>query len=214
MEDGEKYLTQYLEFSSYYQFVDENRMLQIGNNLIKVFDEGVITAPICEEEKLLNVSSFFEPAQESFSYFENNQTDFVSEVKHEDGCDCTKVEIVARKTNEDNRTYVRFYREGEYNDYGFGGITYYMKIRPYKRILGVWYWCNRSIHYNVNYIVSSGYYGDGTHFGTLYGDYSGSCVNRSIFSDQMFIYRAFFLRLLGYASTPDARCNISCWVDD
>lgn len=219
-EDGEKYLTSYLEFSSYYQFVDENRMLQIGNNLIKVFDEGVITAPICEEEKLLNVSSFFEPAQESFSYFENNQTDFVSEVKHEDGCDCDPIETIARKTNDNNRTYARFYIDkvailtgnSMLDSYYYENDVYYndyrMKIRPYHRILGIWYWCRRTISYNVSYSMVSD---EGhTHTGDTIGQDSGGKVDILLHRYMGKYIFASYGFITGYVATPDAYRTIPC----
>lgn len=166
-EEGEKYLTSYLEFSSYYQFVDENRMLQIGNNVIKVFDEGVINAPIDKEEDLLNVTSFYEPAKEGFNYFETPKSEFYTEYKDddEDGCNCNHIETVARKTNGNNRTYVRFYINpvsiiddnplvtAYYQEMEYYYNDYKMKIRPYHRIMFVWYWCRRTISYNVSYTV-------------------------------------------------------------
>lgn len=210
-EEGEKYLTSYLEYSSYYQFVDENKMLQIGENVIKVFNEGVVIAPVDQEERLLNITSFYEPTQENFAYYENALSESQSVFKDDNECNCTPIEVIARGTNGNNRTYVRFYRDGLYDDYGFGIITYYMKIRPYKRTLGVWYWCNRTIHYNVEYVISDIL--GGTKFGRLYGNYEGSCVNRDFYTMDWYIYRALFLQLSGHASTPDARCNVSCWVN-
>ena len=195
----------------YYQFVDENKMLQIGENVIKVFDEGVIIAPVDQEERLLNITSFYEPAQENFAYYENALSESQSVFKDDNECNCTSIEVVARGTNGNNRTYVRFYRDGLYNDYGFGTITYYMKIRPYKRTLGVWYWCNRSIHYNIDYVLTNDF--GGMPFGKLYGDYNGSCIEKQIKQYNMFIYNALYIQLSGYASTPDARCDVSCWVD-
>ena len=219
-EDGEKYLTSYLEFSSYYQFVDENRMLQIGENLIKVFDEGVISGPICEEEKLLNISSFYEPAQEGFNYYENGQTDFVSETKHEDGCDCDTKETIARKTNENNRTYVRFYidkvaiqtgnaiLDAYYYEYDMFYNDYRMKIRPYHRILGIWYWCRRTISYNVSYSMMSeqGY----TYSGDTIGQESGGKVDILL---HRYIGKYMFVSygsITGYVATPDAYRSIPC----
>ena len=186
-------------------------MLQIGENVIKVFDEGVIIAPVDQEERLLNITSFYEPAQENFAYYENALSESQSVFKDDNECNCTSIEVVARGTNGNNRTYVRFYRDGLYNDYGFGTITYYMKIRPYKRTLGVWYWCNRSIHYNIDYVLTNDF--GGMPFGKLYGDYNGSCIEKQIKQYNMFIYNALYIQLSGYASTPDARCDVSCWVD-
>ena len=223
-EDGEKYLTSYLEFSSYYHFVDANRILQIGNDLFKVFDEGVITAPISEKEKLLKVSSFYEPHQQSFRYFENNQTEFVSETKHEDGCDCKGKETVARKTNGNNRTYVRFYIDkvailtgdpvidAYYWEIDYFYNDYHMKIRPYHRILGIWYWCRRTISYNVNYSMAST--NGMTHSGNKSGQDSGGKIDVILHRYTGNYKFASYGSITGYAATPDAYRILPCSTMD
>lgn len=217
-----------LEYSSYYQFVDENRMLRIGDNVIKVFDEGVISSPIALEERLLNVTSFFEPAQNSFGYFENQlQESFIesySESKsNEDGCNCGRQETIVRKTNDNGyeRTYVRFYIQNgtimtgntEYDNllYGLGlrRVSYHMKVRPYRKNLGIWFWCQRTISYDVNYTVYDNYECR-TISDNKQGQDGGGKIDIVLYSFEGFPNVEFFSSITGYASTPNASCIITC----
>ena len=227
-EEGEKYLTSYLEYSSYYQFVDENKMLQIGENVIKVFDEGVISARIDKVEDLLNVTSFYEQAQAGFDYFENQPKEsFVgsySESKsNEDGCNCGRQETIVRKTNDNGyeRTYVRFYiHNGSIatGDTGFDAflyeqglryVSYHMKVRPYRKNFGIWFWCQRTISYNVTYTVYDNY-----EFREVsdnkQGQDGGGKVDIVLYSFEGYDNMEYFSSITGYASTPDASCVITC----
>lgn len=227
-EEGEKYLTSYLEYSSYYQFVDENRMLRIGDNVVKVFDEGVIIAPIDQEEMLLNITSFYEPAHDSFSYYENELSEsylgsYVESKDDEDGCNCGSQETIVRKTNDNGyeRTYVRFYiyngtiatGDSGYDAFLFGQglryVTYHMKVRPYRKNFGIWFWCQRTISYNVNYTVYDNDEGrlitDNKH-----GQDGGGKVDIVLYSFEGYYYVEYFSSITGYASTPNASCIITC----
>ncbi len=221
-EEGEQYLTSYLEFSSFYHFVDENRMLQIGNNIIKAFDEGIISAPIKERESLLNVTSFYEPASERFYYFEHILNDILSDPKdYPDGCNCDREEIIARKTNGNERTYVRFYIDNAtimtgdpgYDNFiysqGLRNVCYHMKVRPYKKTLGVWYWCRRTITYNVNYSVYDNY---NCHMvsDNKQGQDSGGKIDIILHSFEGYPNIEYYSSVTGYASTPNASCLITC----
>ena len=227
-EEGEKYLTSYLEYSSYYQFVDENRMLRIGNNVIKVFDEGVISAPIDKEEDLLNVTSFYEQAQAGFDYFENQPKEsFVgsySESKsNEDGCNCGLQETIVRKTNDNGyeRTYVRFYiQNGSIvtGDTGFDAflyeqglryVCYHMKVRPYRKNFGIWFWCQRTISYNVTYTVYDNYIFHEVS-DNKQGQDGGGKVDIVLYSFEGYANLEYYRSITGYASTPDASCIITC----
>ena len=221
-EDGEKYLTSYLEFSSYYRFVDENRMLQIGDNIIKAFDDGIISAPIEEQENLLNVTSFYEPARECFYYFEYSFGGLFPDSKDaDDGCDCSREEIIARKTNGNERTYVRCYIDNAtiltgdsgYDSFlysqGLRNVCYIMKVRPYKRILGVWYWCRRTITYNVNYSVYDNY---NYHLvsGNKQGQDGGGKIEIVLHSFEGYPNLEYYNSITGYAATPNATRTITC----
>ncbi|MBQ3738673.1 MAG: hypothetical protein II862_06780 [Bacteroidales bacterium] len=219
-EEGELYLTSYLENSSYYQFVDENRMIRIGGRVIKVFDEGIISAPIDEEERLIGVASYYEPAQDSFSYFESPQADMQEGAKDDDGCNCGRTETIVRKTNPNGyeRTYVRFYIDygtihtGDllvddyYDQIGYRHIYYKMKVRPYRKNFGIWFWCLRTISYNVNYTVLGENYVSDNKQGQ---DYGGK-VDIILYNYDGMIDLAHYKSLTGTASTPDASCIITC----
>ena len=152
VEDGEEYLISYLEYTPYYNIVDENRMFQIGREIYKIFDEGIIRTSVDKKTDLTKIRSFYESKQNDFAYYENHVFDSQEDLRYEDdGCDCHTFETIARKTNGNNRTYVRFYIDCANPDIlGWGIINYMMKIRPYKRTLGVWYWCRRTISYDIN----------------------------------------------------------------
>lgn len=223
-EEGEKYLTSYLEYSSYYQFVDENRMLRIGDNVIKVFDEGVVTAPVINENNLLNVTSFYETAQECFNYYENFRPEFhIGTKDDDDGCNCGSQETIVRKTNDNGyeRTYVRFYIDNDrivtgdtgFDDFvyqqGYRYVCYRMKVRPYRKNFGIWFWCQRTITYNVNYSVY-----DNAEFRLVtdnkQGQDGGGKIDVLLHSFEGFWSTEYYSSITGHASTPNASCVITC----
>ena len=203
-------------------------MLLIGNNVIRIFDEGVVTAPIDQEENLLNINSFFEPAYDSFSYYENELSEsylesYVESKDNEDGCNCGKQETIVRKTNDNGyeRTYVRFYinngtiatGDTGYDAFLYGQglrhVSYHMKVRPYRKNLGIWFWCRRTISYNVDYSVYDNHecrlITDNKH-----GQDGGGKLDVVLHEFEGFPNLEFFSSLTGYASTPDASCVIAC----
>lgn len=223
-EEGEKYLTSYLEFSSYYQFVDENRMVRIGSNVIKVFDEGVICAPTNKGEELLNVTTFYEPARDGFFYYENTQSEFLEESKdNEDGCNCGRQETIVRKTNVNGyeRTYARFYIENKsistgnsgldeyYYLLGYRNVNYRMKVRPYRKNFGIWFWCQRTISYNVNYSVFDNFLCQVVS-DNKQGQDGGGKIDIILYSFQGYPTTEYYSSITGHASTPDASCIITC----
>lgn len=234
-EEGEKYLASYLECSSYYQFVDENSILQIGENLIKVFDEGVIIAPIDQKERLSKVNSFYESAHESFlclesqlseSFIESYLSYFESR-DNEDGCNCGRQETIVRKTNDNGyeRTYVRFYiqngaiatGDSGYDSFLYGQglrrVSYHMKVRPYRKNFGIWFWCRRTISYNVDYTIYDNYRCR-TVSDNRQGQDIGGKIDIVLYSFEGFPNVEFFESLTGYASTPNASCIITCSTID
>ncbi len=208
VEDGEEYLISYLEYTPYYNIVDENRMFQIGREIYKIFDEGIIRTSVDKKTDLTKIRSFYESKQNDFAYYENHVFDSQEDLRYEDdGCDCHTFETIARKTNGNNRTYVRFYIDCANPDIlGWGIINYMMKIRPYKRTLGVWYWCRRTISYDINYCVLD----DEEIGGKVSGTKSGGVVDLCLHSCYGNLNASAFLSLTGFASTPNARRDITC----
>ena len=201
-------------------------MLRIGESIYKVFDEGIIRTSVEDQTNLLQVSSFYGSRHDGFSYYENHITDSQLDFCHEDGCNCNTIETIVRKTNGNNRTYTRFYISEEtivfndpalmdyYYQMGIRYIYYYMKIRPYKRTLGVWYWCRRTIMYNMNYHVIStdnnAYYSNFTISGNEQGQESGGKVDKILHGYTGYTQSGRYKLLSGTTSTPDASCSVNC----
>ena len=174
--DGELYLESQLEYSVFYRFANEQQMISIDNNMLKVFKEGVVMGLNCDKEKLLSIKSFDDA--DAFNYERLKST--IVEMKDSN----TKKE--ARATNGNDRTLIELYLTTMPVPAYPYSIVYL--VRPYHRVMGIWYWCGRHISWSMNatwrwkqkqhYTYPDYHYGSGeTHSET---PESSSCITRVI----------------------------------
>ncbi len=156
--------TTYTIEPTYYK--NPNRYLLSKDNIfiidtmaVKCFEEGEITAPVSHIEELKKIKSF----DEHEYYGENSafqtivygyQEDMIDSKEDDSDRDkLTSTEIIQRTTSGKNRvkmslsSFVRF-------DAARIDVT----VRPYKRTLGVWYWCTRTINVQVEWIEALALY--------------------------------------------------------
>lgn len=218
-ENGEEYLSSYLEDSYYFELANEDKMLQIGKETVKAFDEGIMIAS--KYESLLSVKEYDSSVvcegirvcpiatQGSIKVFRDDDDD----QNGIDGCNCGEMKkIIARKTNGRDRTYVRVSvkNSGEVVP-GLCYMSYEMRVRPYYKTLGIWYWCKREISYNmdVSFFVPGG----------DQRRYSAKRLNPTVktwcedyhFETVLTLEEvAMYLYVYGYGSTPNAYRPVSC----
>ncbi len=226
VEDGEEYLASYLEGSPYYNFANEMQLLQVSNSYWKIFDEGIVTANAEQLNLLLTLNHY----QDAISYSElsclpiKRSVIFSSVTQEENTRDKNKfwldvdqpqfIRYIAQRSNwrMGNRNVIRaeFIEDMTYdpdpNNPNIPPLVQdevWVMDRPYHRVSGIWYWCQRTITYNVDiaYKINGeeqSYHrqhpGDGVH-----GFSSQIYWNFFIPGDNSFV----FTKLKGWAKTPD-----------
>ena len=133
--DGEKYLRSYLEMDVLYAFVNENRLIRIGNRVYKVYDDGIFAAEDAESLSQITIDNHH-------SFMDNSQGLLVFPRNEEKG-DTKKI---FRVTNGNDRTLAEF-RLQETPLFPWE-VQFFM--RPYHKSLGIWYWCNRHLSWDVS----------------------------------------------------------------
>jgi len=212
-EEGEKFLSSYYENSPFYYFMNCDQVLAIGDTLIKVFDHYLAKTTVDKSKEINSLKEgVFEEGYDYYYFIDN-----VSITK-EYSCDCTSTESVFRSTDGNNRLYVRF----TIGPMGVANVyRCYYKLRPYHRIMGIWFFCSRTIYYD--FTVEWKYqlnpsspnqwtYGSGsasdTH-GTGASMIDGYLLNISAFPNTW--YNLQFNSFSGWAKTLDTpKCNITC----
>lgn len=215
-EDGEKYLTSYLEYSDYYYTANEDRMLQINKVAIKAFDEVLL---ISDSQNIDYLSKF---TKNDTIYFDDNEYG-LKYILTNNSCVKSNDDYCWRSDNGNDRTYARVYFETHINYKTWTVDRGYIKlhIRPYHRVLGIWYYCGRHISWDVyakiKWDAAFYHYYDDTTSGESHSTspVSASEITRTL---QTLIipetggwtnYR--FIRISGWAETPSAprvMCNL------
>lgn len=212
-EEGEKYLASYYENSPYYHFMNCDQVFSVGDTIFKVFDNYLAKATLEKKEETLSLKEgCFEEGFDYYYFIDN-----VSTTK-EYTCDCTSTESTFRSTKNNNRLYVRI----TIGPLGVANIYRCIyKLRPYHRVMGVWYYCSRTIYYNftVNwkYKLSTDYYSPWIENGNTARDLQGtgsSCIEDYLLDESAFPdtwYNLQFTSFSGWAQTPDTPlCHITC----
>ncbi|MBI9069050.1 MAG: hypothetical protein JEZ09_17265 [Salinivirgaceae bacterium] len=142
-ENGEYTLeTKYYYLANKYIMNNDN-MYQINNTVYKVFNSGIASAPI-EHTDILKMAdeSIISKVAENYNIkFESNNK----------GEWCGNQTRDVRSTNGKNRTYFRLTLNA-FSPPGGSGTNAWVDFfaRPYKKTLGVWYHCKRSISFKIN----------------------------------------------------------------
>ncbi len=156
-QNGDVYLETKLCNNEYRYIVDENKMFVLNDRVYKVFNEGKISTKIENREALLSIKVFDEQSSNVISGFQFHPTRILSSsVNIVDeaslkaaSSNCGKSDE-KRNTNGRNRTKIKIELKDKYK--GNQYIVYHKGlIRPYKKTLGIWYWCTRTITYQWKY---------------------------------------------------------------
>ena len=77
-EEGELYLSNYLEESPYFYFANEEQLIQMGKDAMKIFQEGVATCNADKKHLLLKCSSYLDSNLfTEISFFPNERKEFL-----------------------------------------------------------------------------------------------------------------------------------------
>lgn len=131
-----------------YYIINLKYMYIVGEYVYKLFDEGIIETKVDFIDELTSVGSYDEPLdQETFSKLDNEVLDTDPlPPPHDAG-----IKVVKRKTNGKKRTKSRIkvhLLSKSTAQYASDHL-----VRPYKKTLGIWYWCKRTITYDFNTAV-------------------------------------------------------------
>lgn len=137
-----------------YYIINMEYMYIVGDYAYKLFPEGLIETHVDYFDELGNVNSFIDGSNEDYFRQIPNDPNFDLDppppTPHNAG-----TKKVARKTNGKNRTkaFINIYKIAD-------NAPQYISdhiVRPYKKTLGIWYWCKRTITYDFNIAVDTHY---------------------------------------------------------
>ncbi len=168
-ENNEIIINPVLSENPYRIFVNDDLQFQIGDSVYKTFEKVTLGTKLLNQELLNSIK------EENIEQALDDGNVFVF-IKNEEyqlkdlGYNCGTWQE-ARATNGDERTYLRLgVITGQYS----GATEQYIQyvIRPYKKTLGVWYWCTRTISCSIK--VAAGYfvYNQSNTWVRLIGNYS------------------------------------------
>lgn len=141
-------------------FANNDKMFQIGEIVYLLLEEGFASASASKIEKLKQINEnnyrlFFNDSDVTFS------SSLLSDVNSvlKDGTYNCGTYAEERVTNDRERTYLRISTHAinmtlNSIESTVGWVSYI--VRPYKKTLGIWYWCTRHISCNIK--VATDYY--------------------------------------------------------
>jgi hypothetical protein len=156
-DNGELTLETVLHDSPYRYIINVEKMFILDNKVIKVFAKTSISTNIenINDLRQLNENTLISDVlDEKFEIFsETTKQDNFSLKDAANNCGNDKK--IARKDNGNNRTLISidFHKQVQ-NDWHYLSIDW--NVRPYHKVLGVWYWCNRTLSWNFK--VRGDYY--------------------------------------------------------
>jgi hypothetical protein len=178
-ENTEIIINPVLSDNLYRIFVNEDLKFQIGDSVYKTYETVTLGTHLLNQDALNSIK------EENIEQNLNDGSVFVfskkEEIQLKDLNNNCGTWPEARATNGNDRTYLRLgVITGQYS-YGTEQYVQYM-VRPYKKTLGVWYWCTRTISCNIK--VAAGYYiyNQSNSWVRLIGNYSNSGTSTSSLS--------------------------------
>jgi hypothetical protein len=129
-------------------FANKDKMFQIGDIVYLILEDGTVSADYSKIGKLkeINENNYFSFINDDDVSFSSSLTNTNRDLK--DGTYNCGVWQEQRVTNNRERTYLRI--SIHTTDVGNGTNQYvnYL-VRPYKKTIGIWYWCSRHISCNI-----------------------------------------------------------------
>lgn len=152
-------------------------MFQIGDKVYLILEEGIVSADYSNIGKLkeINENNYFSYRGDNDIYFSPSLSNNASSLK--DGAYNCGTWQEQRVTNNRERTYLRI--SIHTTDVGNGTNQYvnYM-VRPYKKTLGIWYWCTRHISCNIKVAADYKVYTSSSSWTWTRVNGSYSCTNK------------------------------------
>ncbi len=159
-EEGELVLETTLSSSPYRYFTNNDKLFRIMDKVYKVFEDGVVATSFDNIEKLkslnVNKTSLLQ-SDENFRIMPTRYESNISGAQLKDAPYNCGTHANARKTNGKNRTKIEIsinYLD-TYDINGFPMTIYENRvlIRPYKKTLGIWYWCSRTLSCDIKVAI-------------------------------------------------------------
>lgn len=132
-----------------------NRLFQVNEFYFKVFDDGLL---ISDKENINDLKSIKESKIQNLKRTNNSFGTVLFKENVMAKATCDPYLNIERTTNNKERTklkasssYTNDYNN--VNNYPYSVISSFVRIRPYKKTLGVWYHCQRTISGHVKYTV-------------------------------------------------------------
>lgn len=226
-EKGEKYLLNRLDNSMYKYYVNKYQMIQIGYTIMKVFEEGIVYGTIeqIEEiqavkwfEKSDNTSLLFIPFERKNMFLdsEENNREVIDSIWKDAGT-YTNISYISQRITTGfianaNRNVTKVYCERYlYSTSQIGEVTIYHfhwriigSIRPWHRIAGIWFPCQRTKTYNIHTKwLYDGLSSEGSDHSYNYdgvGGYEVQFINKD-FANELTNFH--FTQFSGWSLTPD-----------
>jgi hypothetical protein len=142
-ETGEWTLETKLHVNPMRYFANEKMIFQIGDDVVKVFETSSVKTQMNNVDELIQLSSSnFDEYEESGRFSLFNQVDPMSVLNLKDATHNCGTDRDDRATSGKERIYLRISMERLDTSFGPLVQSSYM-IRPYYKVLGVWYWTKR-----------------------------------------------------------------------
>lgn len=208
---GEFYLETVLFKQDFRYFANKDKMFQIGDKVYLILEEGIVSADYSNIGKLkeINENNYFSYRGDNDIYFSPSLSNNASSLK--DGAYNCGTWQEQRVTNNRERTYLRI--SIHTTDVGNGTNQYvnYM-VRPYKKTLGIWYWCTRHISCNIKVAADYKVYTSSSSWTWTRVNGSYSCTNKYASSVSGQLCSQWIS--IGFTSTPAGHFGgYNCWAD-
>lgn len=174
---GEMEFKPFYSDNPYSMIASENRMIIVGEKCIKVFDDGLVSAPISMFNELVAVNNKFTSDVLKKEGFE------VTTIKFEDvstKASCP-TQAETRADNGRNRTLLRIGINLALVNTSSGqtwASHSWIEVRPYMKTLGIWYYAQRTISGNLTATIG---YNDGN------GMPQSHTINRTIYPSLSYV---------------------------
>lgn len=166
-EGGDKVVRIILGKSSYFYFVNENRMMGLGKECLKAFETGVLVAPMNMVEELKSVGAFDDGSHSSHIkaiplqslslldnqlFLNNSKTDTI--IVLENTSSHKSLRATRKSWSSGNRNTIelvanRVYIPATENSPAYYCSDFFLYDYPEHRVAGLWYPAKRRINYDV-----------------------------------------------------------------
>jgi len=147
-DNGEYILETMLPTSSYRYVVNMDRMYQVNNKIYKIYEKGIAVA--MEEDIELLKSASDELINKFTTIYNIEFMPFDVETTQKATSEwCGNTFFHDDKINGNNKTYFSLELEQNTQSWGTTSFVHYY-IRPYKKTLGIWFYCSRTISWDIN----------------------------------------------------------------